>query len=554
MDSQHPDVPLPDHDADGDYHPWLPVHQAVPGLATSDPARHLDQPHGSGRGSADLQHPTITQDADAWLTSFDYFNPANTSMRAAAFVDDAPSFGSNAVNSSYDSATDEMAQARPVLPSQFTAKTVEPPRDVVAQKMTGYTMPSNFPQSLYAPKSTFNATTPADFQNPHSFVSQVGGQADDGSGSTTAPVRRLAAGERVRCSCTCGCRTTYVKRMNMSNVQCAPCKKRNGRGCSEAPVGGLRPALPPTSSKATIDPSLPQTGVQQRKYTHLASNMMPALGGPFPGTPSIVTETPEATNGSSNSTLAQVSNNRLSIAMTTPTTTVDGNDPQPSQFMDIFPTEDSADAYRKNKGNSMEYSGLGIKDDDVADVSEAHKLQILQTMFDALLHDSSDPPPAGVDAQLYSAGQAKAMKLCQKTFTVHDGKRASACCTSLYFNAVRLHMHGIPLSLLEKEDFARTTNGHVIERSLKFTARLDSIIAAVKENKRIALDVLEWEGSWDLVCGPKSYLRRKLSNCMVNGMRGKERKASKLGATTEGATQPGSTVDRSLPSDSAAPS
>ncbi|TKA75504.1 hypothetical protein B0A55_04650 [Friedmanniomyces simplex] len=184
----------------------------------------------------------------------------------------------------------------------------------------------------------------------------------------------------------------------------------------------------------------------------------------------------------------------------------------------IFLDEASCDAYWSST-QGVGYTPLSIEDDDVDDVSDGEKGNLIQAMFNAITDDPGPAPSGATYTKLGAGGY----------------KRAYAGCAKLYYRAVRLHQEGIPTQLLKKKA-ATTTTGYSVDLNSKSTQRMANIIDAVSSNKRVACDVLKAERLDDLVRSPKAFVDRKLHNCKGNGQKGRDLQEIKVYRTRGQAT------------------
>ena len=98
-------------------------------------------------------------------------------------------------------------------------------------------------------------------------------------------------------------------------------------------------------------------------------------------------------------------------------------------------------------------------------------------------------------------------------------------------SVLELHQTGIPAYDLEDADkvFSKggkrvavhTISGYSVDRKAKCRERVEQIATLVKDNKRVALDVLRGGKLDEFVRTPKQYARRKIHTFKSNKNRGK---------------------------------
>ncbi|KAK5742840.1 hypothetical protein LTR17_003088 [Elasticomyces elasticus] len=179
-----------------------------------------------------------------------------------------------------------------------------------------------------------------------------------------------------------------------------------------------------------------------------------------------------------------------------------------------FASETAAADYSEGRVATVYYK-LPIANDDLHSVTDQQARDFCRSIFDALLLPAA-AAPAGLDVEMYSIQQAKALEKCKSLMQSADGyKLANSRCALLYYAAVRLHTQGIAKDLLKSTCTSTKTNLR-LDRTSGFTTRMAKIIRTVSQNKLAALDVLKDKSHDDFVRGPESYIRRKYTNAKGN--------------------------------------
>lgn len=272
---------------------------------------------------------------------------------------------------------------------------------------------------------------------------------------------------------------------------------------------------------ATADPTVPSTT--------LPSNQDPAINpASNPQEDAVMKNVDSEVEGLDRETSGDSTPNASADLITVQATQTAGpqnltSTPTP-QYQPLFQTEDDADAFL-NGTKEVRHVPLNVVNDDAAQVTAQQKQAFCSQIFDAILENPADPPASWKDEEkdAYRSRQTDALKQCKTLMDTNEGvKRAIARCDKVYYAAQRLHSKGIPEYALQpgKNGGFRgsTISRYTVDWTSKFTVRMLKVIAAVKGNKRVAIDVLtaKKEQIDEMVWAPEGYWKRKLENFGVN--------------------------------------
>jgi hypothetical protein len=202
-----------------------------------------------------------------------------------------------------------------------------------------------------------------------------------------------------------------------------------------------------------------------------------------------------------------------------PTYVADGDLDTPQKCRDYLAYIDPADVH-----------ALEFEDDDWEDVLENKKDEFIGEMFEALTHPYAQDLPPGITLttearEKYHKQQdtqtAKVLGLLQ---TAPQIKAAKALCSLLFDAAVYVHEVGVPKEVYDSYQWYIRKERQV-DRKCRLdpksicSERLETIVAGIKANKLIAMDVLEQTNFHRMARDPQFYLVEKFTYLRSNKTR-----------------------------------
>ncbi|KAK5115591.1 hypothetical protein LTR85_009762 [Meristemomyces frigidus] len=166
------------------------------------------------------------------------------------------------------------------------------------------------------------------------------------------------------------------------------------------------------------------------------------------------------------------------------------------------------------------YYKLQLPNDNITQLDNIRHHQLSEEVFDAILHEPASAPMhlSEGDVSRYNEKQEKAYQQCKEYLSTETGViDARACSNRVVYAAKHLHLHGIPeIELKARKKTTKT--GYTIDSESTCLGRIQKMIALIKDNKRIALDILK--GLFcpldDFARAPDDYAERKMVNFNVN--------------------------------------
>ena len=181
---------------------------------------------------------------------------------------------------------------------------------------------------------------------------------------------------------------------------------------------------------------------------------------------------------------------------------------------------------------------VSVSDDDFDEIDDDTIIVYSEELFTALLQPPAQPP-SDLDAgkkEKYCSSQLQAYAACGKLMETEDEVGdASARCRLAIEEAITLHREGIRVNELTKESFAsiqkaqteakkknralpkpRTRTGFSMDDDIPCTQRIEMIITAIRQNKLVALELLDGRKVSDIVRCPTHFLERKRDNFKSN--------------------------------------
>lgn len=202
-----------------------------------------------------------------------------------------------------------------------------------------------------------------------------------------------------------------------------------------------------------------------------------------------------------------------------PTYVADDDLDTPQKCRDYLAYIDPADVHALEFGN-----------DDWEDVLEYKKHEFIGEIFEALTHPYAQDPPPGItltkEARTkYDKQQdTQAAKVLGLLQTAPQIKAAKALCSLLFDAAVYVHEIGVPKEAYDNFQWY-TRKERQVDRKYRLdlqsicSERLEKIVAGIKANKLIAMDVLEQTNYHRMARDPEFYLVEKFTYLRSNKTR-----------------------------------